>query len=379
MKRKYLLEDLMETPVRTGVLFLQILVATVLFSLAIGRSFHQTEYKTIVNSLGDKHGMYYLLDRTDNTVLDEEVINNPSAQPKLLEFYQYLMEGDVKTMSFYSMPVLEHTGDENSIVQILHVNERFWELYELKTEQGVSLFSLNGSKKDGDGRLPVVLGSAYASRCQVGDRFSEQFFVKAFLKPGQFYINPSASPDILPLDAVAICPIVIPPGAPGGEYAPAILSSVVFTDRTEVMNEIVKKSNDLGLFTLSYRSYAQQLENIMEDLRFQVELSSFVLAALVSLSALGLVSAIMEFIESHKREFTIHLLCGASRREIFLRVLCPVGVFLLLSNLFSLLLFRSGPVFLYTALFSLGLGGLISILPCVKLGKMDFNAALRKE
>lgn len=378
MKWNDLMDDLRESPLRSFLMFLQLFAAVCLVTLAVTQSFHINHYKEVLTGLSKYEQLYFLRDRTDNVIFHTNIMGSPDAIPRMSRLYTYLTNHPgFESYSFYHTEEQAEREGETEELSLLHVNENFWNLYRLNTEHGGSVFE-GENQRDG-AYTPVVLGSALKERYRVGDVIQEKYLVRDFLEKGLFYLNPGASSEVYSLDSVVVLPIRLTPSSDFSEYDMAINSTAIATGDPAVFDEIQQKSNELRLFTFTFESYSRQLQNIVEESRFETELTVTILTLLLCLSSLGMVAGILEYITSHQREFMIHILCGATRGAVLLRVLSQVMLFLLLSNLLALLIWRSPGAFLITLLFSAALGAAVSVVPCVRLMKLDLNAALRKE
>lgn len=199
------------------------------------------------------------------------------------------------------------------------------------------------------------------------------------MKEGSFYLNPKASNEIISLDESILCPVNIHANSDFSDLDMAINSTVILTDKDTVFQEIQNKSYELGLFTFAFESFSDQLENITEENEFFIELATTILILLLSVSVLGLVSSILEYIDCHKREFLIHIMYGATMKDILIRILSQVFIPLAISILISFAIGKDLRIFLLTTLFILVLGMVISFVPCIRLIHLDLNSAIRKE
>ncbi len=374
MRWHFIWDDLKEKPLHYLGMFLQLLAATLLFTIIFLLLFHMQEYKQKIEALNHYEQLYYLKDITDEAYFETNIFSNPDAGNRMYQLYNYIMQNPgFQAYTFYQYQ--ENLQGNASPTTFFYADTSFWNTFRLEAEGGYNLFSNNTPR----GYLPVILGHHFKQTYQIGDIINDKYEVMDYLKEGSFYLNPKASSEIISLDESILCPVNIHANSDFSDLDMAINSTVILTNKDTVFQEIQNKSYELGLFTFAFESFSDQLENITEANEFFIELATTILILLLSVSVLGLVSSILEYIDCHKREFLIHIMYGATMKDILIRILSQVFIPLAISILISFAIGKDLRIFLLTTLFILVLGMVISFVPCIRLIHLDLNSAIRKE
>ena len=91
-----------------------------------------------------------------------------------------------------------------------------------------------------------------------------------------------------------------------------------------------------------------------------------------------MITTMLSYIDAHKRELAVHLLCGAARSDLILRLIMPVIVMLILSIIISALVVRD-PQTIAAAVVLCSLQLIIvSAFPILKIRNRDISDFLRK-
>jgi len=93
---------------------------------------------------------------------------------------------------------------------------------------------------------------------------------------------------------------------------------------------------------------------------------------------MSFISSLIQFINTHTKEFAIHLLCGGRIVFIIQRILIQVFAVIFLSNIVVIIIHKISPVSLLTIASSLMIGLVIIIYPVILLSRTQINTILKR-
>ncbi|MBT9139280.1 MAG: hypothetical protein DDT31_01863 [Syntrophomonadaceae bacterium] len=161
-------------------------------------------------------------------------------------------------------------------------------------------------------------------------------------------------------------------------YSSAIMTTYIITDAPSHLQRIQQKSTELGLFTFEFRSFTEQMRRIQEDHDLQIKIIALIFSVVLTFSMIGLISNLVQFINTHTKEFAIHMLCGGQVSSIIRRILIQIALMLILANMIVFAFHGASSITLATIAFGLVIGFLIVLYPAIKLSAMGINELLRR-
>lgn len=374
---------------RNFILFVQIAATLVLFSFVVSIALNVNSYRDKLNKIIEGEEIYFSRDMTDQSRFDEMIVN-PESSERMRGLYLFMKQNPsfatYTAEAQHLMWLTDDSLDSSLAVQaegavkgynLLKIDGKFLDIYRLKCAEG-SLFA----KEDfitGEEVTPLLLGSDLRRFYQLNDVINDdkgaRYRVTGFLEKSSFFLQPGKSGEIYSLDNWFIIPV-----RPDldGDYDSAIMSTNIITDDPSHLQEIQQKSSELGLYTLEFRSFSEQMLRIEEDYRLQIKIIGLMLSMVLIFSIIGLISNLVQFINTHTKEFAIHLLCGGQVASIIQRILIHIFLLITVADVIVLAIHRIGLASLLTIAFSLVIGLLIALYPAVMLSTMGINNLLRR-
>ncbi len=95
-------------------------------------------------------------------------------------------------------------------------------------------------------------------------------------------------------------------------------------------------------------------------------------------SLIGIISNLIQFINTHMNEFAIHMLCGSQMKLIIARILWQVLILIFIADIIVLIIHKWSIVTLLTVLFSLLVTLAIILYPAIKLSKTPMSDMIRR-
>lgn len=283
---RFSLNDIISKPFTFIFTFIQITASLLLIAFSFSSIINLAEFKSKFDIFGNSNNVYMIWDNTDDNYFNE-LINNDieNTETKVYELYSYINNMDnIKTYTFIQdginidtnielsnvSPIEIYDDGENifNTYDLIQVNENFINFYNLHCESG-NLFSKSDYSQE-KSETPVILGYNYKKHYEIGERINDKFIIVGFLEKDSFYLAPKSYGEVLTLNNSIIAPITINSESHLLDLDYAIASTTIFTDDTNYLNEIKEKSDSLGVYDISFRSYSEQLNRITEDTLYQV-------------------------------------------------------------------------------------------------------------
>jgi hypothetical protein len=386
---RYAWEDIKDQKIRNFVLFIQITAALVLFSFIVLIALHISSYRDKLNEIIEDQEIYLMRDLTDQSRYDQ-IVTNPSSSVKLRELYQFIKHDplfDTYTADAQHFMWLAENKPPNSLAvrsnpphkgyNLLKIDDQFMDVYELQCVEG-SPFTKEDFSSVGE-TIPLLLGYDFRPYYQLNDIITDtrgfRYHVIGFLEQSAWFMQPGKSSEIYPLDTWFVIPV-----RPDldGFYDSAIMTTYIISNDPSHLQKIQQKSTGLGLFTFEFRSFTEQMGRIQGEIDLQIKIMGLMFSVVLIFSMIGLISNLVQFIDTHTKEFAIHMLCGGQVSSIIRRILIQIILVLILSNLIVFAIHGASPITLATIAFGLVIGSLIMLYPAIKLSAMGINDLLRR-
>lgn len=369
---KYALSDVRRNPVAFFLFFVQMLVVLFLAAQMTVTIADTKAYSAQLKQLGNLEQMYLLRNRTDEAKLDE-LLQTPGTGEKLYHFYQYLHTSETfRAYSCYDYSI--YLGNYQHL-PALYVSDEFLEMFQLSIAQGRELDAADFRWSE---TIPVLLGSSFAGKHQIGEALGADYVVAGFLETGSFYLNPKATNAFLSLDEMAVVPIRFNPQSEQGDLYMALEQTTILTNCPQSLAAIQEKAVEAELFTYHFDSFATQLTAILEEAKQMTQLELTISGLILLFCLLNVVMALLHYLETHRREFAIHLLCGATKGALFARLFWQVAVLLMLCQLIVTIWFRSWLVFGTLSICNLLNCACVLAAPAIRLLHRDVNDILKR-
>ena len=386
---RYAWEDIKDQKIRNFVLFIQITAALVLFSFIVLIALHISSYREKLNEIIEDQEIYLIRDLTDQSRYDQ-IVTNPDSSVKLRDLYQFMKHSplfDTYTADAQHFMWLAENKSDNSLsvrsnpphkgYNLLKIDAKFMDVYELQCVEG-SPFTKEDFSSTGES-TPLLLGYDFRRFYQLGDMIEDyrgfRYHVVGFLEQSSYFIQPGKSGEIYSLDTWFVIPV-----RPDldDSYSSAIMTTYIITNDPSHLQRIQQKSTELGLFTFEFRSFTEQMRRIQEDHDLQIKILALIFSVVLMFSMIGLISNLVQFIDTHTKEFAIHMLCGGQVSSIIRRILTQIILMLILANVIVLAIHGASSITLATIAFGLVIGSLIMLYPAIKLSAMGINELLRR-
>src|SRR5690554_4510971 len=184
--------------------------------------------------------------------------------------------------------VVYHSGTSKAF-NLLKIDQNFSSVYDLNCVEG-ELFTSEDFQSEGT--IPLLLGYDFQKYYQLGDIITDthdvRYQVRGFLEKSSYFLQPGKSDEVYLLDSWFVVPITPEIFMDSADFDPIIMSTYIFADDASDLEKIRNKSTELDLYSLEFRSFAQQMQWIREDFNLLIKLIGFILVVVLLFSIIGL-------------------------------------------------------------------------------------------
>lgn len=348
--------------------------------------------------------------------------------PRLKEFDEFLNNSKEFTrISFNneSIPIEQFSGYEHfenaTAPKYSYNNKDFSRLNALQGDKNFfSHFKFNissgrnfqNSDFENNNSLPVILGSDYSNIFKVNDILhyydeisdsEKNMEIIGFLEKDSFFFQSNFEPNnVYNMDNYIICPInrFKYLDSTSANYE-ALLRNMYFSnlnntllisdyDSDFLQNFLQKKSTSLNLYNLDVQSGEKMLSSYKDMYKTQRHFLLILFFIVLLFTSINMISSLLNYINKNKKEFAIHIMCGATISDLVQRIF--LQIFTLMSISFGFMIFVSysfnknsvipylnSTYILQTALISIVLVLLLIIIPVIKLLSIDLTNIIKED
>lgn len=377
---KYALREVRKHPGKYFPIYAQIIVSVILVAF-IAVNFQQVhEFSAKMSACTEHRNMYAVIDRSD-VVTIMNTLNMDGAEEKCKELYDYTNE--CVDVYVHMINMVRWNGMD---IEVLQMNQNFYDLYQIDVQQGRTFNSAEWEGQIEDGQeIPVLVGKKLAKVYPIGTTFVNEaldkstFKVVGILNDQTFYLNPSVNSKTISLDFTFIIPW-IPRDALNNGYRNVNLFHVLQleTDNPEVLNKIAEKSKELGLFDLEFTSFREQIGVVKMYYQKVYSRDCAMLGVLLLYCIVGSITMLLQYIDTHMKYNSIHILCGATQQQMGLQMLIHILIPILMGLVFVMAIFKSIFAMIVGILFGMVLLFIILIIPLLKWNRMELSQIFKR-
>lgn len=375
---KIALSDIFHNIGMSIVFIVQIFLCFLLCGYVVSEVSSISTLKNQLDIIGNISNIYYLIDVTEIN-RDNELSEKEDISERLYELFEHMQYSDVYDVYRFYPTVREFVDSrmDTSLAvdkfegsygyNVLYADVEYLDLFGIECSEG-QLYS-NEYVYEQD-IIPVLAGHSYKEIFNLGDIIDGKYEIVGFIKENAFIINLNWTDEICYLDSYFVRPFE--PISKDSDYIDiyqSVVRSLIITDDNKSVIDIPEHSLNLNLYTFNIRSYATQLEKIINDILTEIMMILVIMSIILIVCIVCMYTVLLVFINKHIREFTLHIMCGCTFFEILLRVCLHVLIPMLLSYLLTMIIFQMVSVAIVLAMFSLLLSCITLIPPFFKIYK----------
>lgn len=340
MKNQFLfvINDIRKNKIYFSWNIIQISIVCVLLSIILQSAFEYRDVKDKFDKITEQSEIYMFRDETTDEKF-EELLNDENKLHQLAELYDSVQKrveashGDILSFTansnkrFYMSEKLEKdiaqiwkVPEENrDSLDMISVSENFFQIFQLKPEGDMDQF-----KKKSEGKIPVVLGSSFQKIYQLHDVIYDSnhqaYEIEGFLEEGSYYIAPGERREPVYLDQVILKLSEIDPEDSVDLLDYFVTTYYIIKDK-DFMENVVEQSRDKDLMDLSINNFSFQMDAITGDIKDEMILNGSIMVILFIFCLIAMTGNVLQFISDAKREFAVHMMCGADKGAIIFRII----------------------------------------------------------
>lgn len=375
---KYALREVRKHFGKYFPIYAQLITSVLLFAFIAVTFAKAHTFSAKMHEYSEHKNMYAVVDKSDvPTIMN--TLGAADAEEKCKELYEYTAEN--VDMYIHLKDKVVWKGKD---IEILQINKNFSDLYQINVRQGRPFRDdeWNGQINENNENepIPVLVGAKAAAAYPIGTRLVNEvedkslFEIVGVLDPDAFYLEPVVGNKIISLDSAFVIPW-IPRETLNNGYRNVNLFHVLQleTDSVDVLNAISEKSKELGLFDLEFVSFREQIEVVNTYYQNVYSRDCAMLGALLFYCIVGSVTMLLQYIDTHMKQNSIYMLCGATQQEIGLQMLVQILLPILIGLIIDAILFRTVFAVAAGGLFGLVLSGVILFIPLIKWNRMEIS------
>lgn len=380
MKNQFLfvINDIRKNKVYFSWNIIQISIVCVLLSIILQSAFEYRDVKDKFDKITEQSEIYMFRDETTDEKF-EELLNDENKLHQLAKLYDSVQKrveashGDILSFTansnkrFYMSEKLEKdiaqiwkVPEENrDSLDMISVSENFFQIFQLKPEGDMDQF-----KKKSEGKIPVVLGSSFQKIYQLHDVIYDSnhqaYEIEGFLEEGAYYIAPGERREPVYLDQVILKLSEIDP-EDSVDLLDYFVTTYYIIKDNDFMENVIEQSRDKDLMDLSINNFSFQMDAITGDIKDEMILNGSIMVILFIFCLIAMTGNVLQFISDAKREFAVHMMCGADKGAIIFRIIMQMWCIYISSAVFVILIKKASK----TAFMSLAFSGLYILLLCL--------------
>lgn len=324
--------------------------------------------------------MYVVTDKSDvNTIMN--TLSEDGVEAKCQELYDYTAEC-VNVYIHMTNNVIWNQKE----TEVLQINKKFYELYQMDVQQGRTFQEEEWNGQIGDSqKIPVLVGAKMAKDYPIGTTLvngaldNSVFEIVGVLDDKAFYLEPSVRREMISLESAFVIPW-IPIDSLNNGYRNVNLFRVlqVETDYPEVLDKISEKSKELGLFDLEFVSFQEQIDVVRTYYQRVYSRDFLALGVLLLYCIVGSITMLLQYIDTHMRYHSIHILCGATQQDIGLQIFVQIFVPILIGMVLSAVIFKNLFAVFAGIVFGIILLFVILTMPLLKWNRMELSEIFKR-
>lgn len=374
----FIINDIRKNKVYFSWNIIQISIVCVLLSIILQSVFEYRDVKDKFDKITKQSEIYMFRDETTDEKF-EELLNDENKLHQLAELYDSVQKrveasrGDILSFTansnkrFYMSEELAKNiakiwrvpEDTRDSLDMISVSENFFQIFQLKPEGDLDQF-----KKKSEGKIPVILGSSFRKMYQLHDVIYDSnhlaYEIAGFLEEGSYYIAPGERREPVYLDQVILKLSEIDP-EDSVDLLDYFVTTYYIIKDDNFMENVVERSRAKDLMDLSINNFSFQMDAITEDIKDEMILNGSIMVILFIFCLIAMTGNVLQFISDAKREFAVHMMCGASKGAVMFRIIMQMWCIYVASAVFVILIKQATK----TAFMSLAFSGLYILLLCL--------------
>lgn len=243
--------------------------------------------------------------------------------------------------------------------QATYVSKNFLEYYHIKTNEG-TIFSRKDYEQISTDLIPVLVGSSYGKYIKKGQILDGKYKVIGVQEQGASYLDTQLNSDVVFMDDQIAIPMIYQAKEWEGCYVNHLTFS---TDDKMVIKKVTKLIQQYGFKDYKIHSMKNQISILKNDFWTEVSFVMMMNLILTIFCVISMISMLLHLIEERKTEYGIRMLCGASKQDICINIMLPVGVITCIASVPSIAMCKTLNQYLFQLITILLMNFLLAVFP----------------
>jgi len=295
-------------------------------------------------------------------------------------------------------------------VYALQGDESFFKNFKFTFSEGRYFEGKDFEAKE---NIPVILGYDYSNIYKVGDRISfcdnisgdeKQLEVIGFLSKDCYFYQKTFSPSstfnmnnyiIYPMQKYNISSIgsdSVDEEKLADRYISDFFSTMLISNKDEkyLQNLIQEKSDTLNLYNIEIQSGENLLNSFKDMCETQKQFSLIIFFIVFFFTSINMVTSLCNYVSQRRKEFGVHIMCGATMGDLCQRVFFQILILMSLSFAFMISvngILNKGSIkpsvdtkiLILTGITCIILVIVLAVIPLIKLSEMKINEIIKED
>ena len=356
---KYTIDEIIRKPGTFFIIVIQIVIGTIILLSGISAILKTWDISNSSKNMFNGKQVYRLLDKTSTKDMDR-INNSEDSNEKFYELYSYLRGNenfsisaqqnsnilikdfsedkrfyyDLNEKNKYSINPKSDVQGKFSNIKGYYIDSGYNNEFPLETTKGRTLNEEDFTLEDD---IPIILGAEYENIYNVGDEFKyfdylslkeKKMKVIGILKADTYFFEGGS---IITLDDKVICPLQNLNASKDIKNKVLFWLSqcIIVTDNEqEALSDIRDKSSQLELYNFKFNSCEKDVKYLIDQLSNNYKTSMKLSITIFLFISIGIITVQLNGIKERVNEYGIHLLSGATKRDIVIRILYSTAMYL---------------------------------------------------
>ena len=370
----YVWDDILRNKVKYIIFFIQMLVILYVCNFAIQHLKQWNDFKSHIDQLGDKketiyYGLCEDIDAINENTLysfEESILQQTNGQA-----FSFLVS-QIKLADFQ----VDKKYASSSVLGIncynaLYITNYIQEFYNWNTIKG-RLFNNNDIDLK-QKYIPVLLGHQYRNYYEIDEIIDGKYIIVGVLDENAYYLNPKWAGEVYSLKDS----IIIPMTKQTLPWKGLFLNQLYLSADDTILEEIINNAKEIGV-NIKFRDLQSQILMIQDDTNLLVVIYTIIVFSILILSTVSIMAMLSQMILARKKEFAIHVMCGASLIDIYIRIILQVFLVIFASFIVMLCLIRDFENINILIILSIVIVQIIIIKPFIVIQKQKLSDIIKR-
>ncbi|KOY14203.1 ABC transporter permease [Paenibacillus xylanivorans] len=384
------IQDLWRHKGTSVILLIEMVILLIIVNLLFWSFNDMNKMEQEIERLNSQKEVYSFIDYTSENQIKKLFADDTHLQD-LRKLYDSIYKNpEIEAFPLYSADLYTAKSLENvatltpkdmNRVPFIYANPSFFNYFNLGIKEGRPFGEIDYTEKEQN--IPVIIGSEMQSMFKLNQTFSDvsgkSYNVIGVLEDNSSYIDIMATRDFKNLDRMIILPQNLNYLSEVTNLDSVITRAYMATKNEDSLGNIVKLAADLNTYSFAYKSMKYQSEFVAQDKKKILQTQLLLSGLIFIFTFLTVTVSYLQFIERYTYDFGVHLLSGASIKDVMIRIGGQFIILTIISNLIVNLFFSWFSNLSISIVISLLVMIIFLVIPLMKLRYTPMNDMLRRK